>query len=215
MAMNKKKIGIMGGTFDPIHNGHMMLAEYAYKSFDLDEVWFMPNGQPPHKDLESIETTAKERLAMVELAIENHPEYRLEAYEVLAEHTCCTYSTMEHFKETYPHYDFYFIIGGDSLQMLDHWVHPERIFPTCTLVATCRDDMNTKSAMETRIRELEENYQKVDIRFMKTPLIPISSSELRQKMKNGMSVEKDIPAPVYKFILDHGLYRVKENKNDQ
>ncbi len=206
MTMKKKKIGIMGGTFDPIHNGHMMLAEYAYKSFELDEVWFMPNGQPPHKDPDAIETTGKERLDMVKLAISSYKEYRLEPYEVLQEKTCCTYSTMEHFKESYPEYDFYFIIGADSLQMLDTWVHPERIFPTCTLVATCRDDMNTQKAIEDRIQELKANYQEVDIQFMKTPMIPLSSSELRKKLKNRMSVEKDLPKSVYEYIMEHKLY---------
>lgn len=213
--MNKKKIGIMGGTFDPIHKGHMMLAEYAYKCFGLDEVWFMPNGKPPHKDWDSIETTAKERLEMVRLAIKDFSEYRLEPYEVLEGHTCCTYSTMEHFKEVYPDYDFYFIIGADSLQMLDTWVHPERIFPTCTLVATCRDDMNTPKAMEDRIRELKEKYQEVDIRFMKTPMLPLSSSDLRKKLKDQMPVEDDIPKVVYEYIMEHGLYGRKTKQHTQ
>ena len=90
--------------------------------------------------------------------------------------------------------------------MLDTWVHPERIFPTCTLVAAYRDDMNTPEAMEDRIQELKEKYQQVDIRFMKTPMLPLSSSDLRRKIKNQMPVENDIPKSVYEYIMEHVLY---------
>ena len=109
------KIGIMGGTFDPIHNGHLMLGDYACREYFLDEVWFMPNGNPPHKDNASIELSAEERARMVSLAIREYPSFRLEDYEIKRSCVSCSYETMEHLTKLYPKDSFYFIIGADSL----------------------------------------------------------------------------------------------------
>ena len=96
------KIGIMGGTFDPIHNGHLMLGDYACREYFLDEVWFMPNGNPPHKDNASIELSAEERARMVSLAIREYPSFRLEDYEIKRRGVSCSYETMEHLTKLYP-----------------------------------------------------------------------------------------------------------------
>ena len=138
------KIGIMGGTFDPIHNGHLMLGHAAYETFSLDQIWFMPNGNPPHKKSETIKSTAEDRMKMTSLAIAPFPEFVLQPYEALREEVSCSYQTMEYFKEMYPEDEFYFIIGADSLMAIETWVHPERIFPTCTILATYRDEIKTK-----------------------------------------------------------------------
>ena len=95
------KIGIMGGTFDPIHNGHLEIAKAAFKQFDLDRVWFMPNGNPPHKALASIGSSIENRLQMVELAIEEYPGFCLEVYEARKKSISCSYKTMEHFTKIY------------------------------------------------------------------------------------------------------------------
>ena len=96
------KIGIMGGTFDPIHNGHLMLGHAAYETFSLDQIWFMPNGNPPHKKSETIKSTAEDRMKMTSLAIAPFPEFVLQPYEALREEVSCSYQTMEYFKEMYP-----------------------------------------------------------------------------------------------------------------
>ena len=121
-----RKIGIMGGTFDPVHNGHLMLAETAYRQFDLDQVWFLPNGNPPHKKEENIGTDARHRSRMVALAIQGRDYCRLEEYEVRRREVSCSYQTLEHFRKQYPEDEFYFIIGADSLFAIETWVHPER-----------------------------------------------------------------------------------------
>ena len=105
------KIGIMGGTFDPIHKGHLMLGEYAYRQFGLDKVWFMPNGTPPHKDNAKIGSEAEVRLNMVKLAIEGKDYFELQTYEIENQDVNYSYKTMEHFCEIYPNDEFYFIIG--------------------------------------------------------------------------------------------------------
>ena len=106
------KIGIMGGTFDPVHNGHLALAKCACREYLLDQVWFMPNGHPPHKDNNKIVSTPEQRAQMVSLAIRGHERFRLEDYELKQQKVCCSYETMEHFKKARPDDTFYFIIGG-------------------------------------------------------------------------------------------------------
>lgn len=203
------KIGIMGGTFDPIHNGHLMLGRAALEAFGLDRVWFMPNGNPPHKDISSIETDVKDRVEMVRLAISSCREFRLESYEAKRKEVSYSYSTMEYFKGIYPEDDFYFIIGADSLFMIDQWVHPERIFPTCTVLAAYRDEINTRQAMEEKIRELNNTYG-ARIRLLVTPLVRVSSHELRKDVREGRSIACHVPEAVNAYILEHHLY-VGEN----
>ena len=201
------RIGIMGGTFDPIHNGHLMLAEQAYKTYKLDQIWFMPNGRPPHKKQCTIESDVDHRMKMVELAIDGHPEYRLETYEACRKETSYSYSTLEYFHKIYPEHEFYFIIGADSLFAIDTWVHPERIFPMCTILAAYRDEIDTPEEMNERIRHLSDRYDYVNIELMITPLIHISSHELRQKIKDGKSINQDVPASVAQYINEHQLFR--------
>lgn len=199
------KIGIMGGTFDPIHNGHLMLGKAAYEMFGLDQIWYMPNGNPPHKDNTSMKTDVMERVEMVQLAIAPYEEFRLELYEAKRREVSCSYSTLEYFKSKYPEDEFYFIIGADSLFMIEHWVHPERIFPTCTILATFRDEINTRKEMERRIQYLEKKYQ-AKIELLVTPLIKISSHELREAIKEGQSIASYVPADVEDYIYQKHLY---------
>ena len=116
------KIGIMGGTFDPIHNGHLMIAEYAYRQFSLDEVWFLPNGNPPHKDNPDIAKETKARVEMTALAIEDIPYFKLNTYESERTEKSYSYQTIRHFKEKYPEHEFYFIIGADSLLKIEDYL---------------------------------------------------------------------------------------------
>ena len=200
------KIGIMGGTFDPIHNGHLMLGHAAYKAFSLDQIWFMPNGNPPHKKSETIKSTAEDRMKMTSLAIAPFPEFVLQPYEALRAEVSCSYQTMEHFSKIYPEDEFYFIIGADSLMAIETWVHPERIFPTCTILATYRNEVKTKEEMNRQIQYLSEKYH-AKICLMETPLMPVSSHELRASLQSGDSVSEYMPAAVCSYIKQHHLYR--------
>lgn len=200
------KIGIMGGTFDPIHNGHLMLGHVAYEAFSLDQIWFMPNGNPPHKKSETIKSTAEDRMKMTSLAIAPFPEFVLQPYEALRAEVSCSYQTMEHFSKIYPEDEFYFIIGADSLMAIETWVHPERIFPTCTILATYRNEVKTKEEMNRQIQYLSEKYH-AKICLMETPLMPVSSHELRASLQSGDSVSEYMPAAVCSYIKQHHLYR--------
>lgn len=200
------KIGIMGGTFDPVHNGHLMLGHAAYKAFSLDQIWFMPNGNPPHKKSETIKSTAEDRMKMTSLAIAPFPEFVLQPYEALRAEVSCSYQTMEHFSKIYPDDEFYFIIGADSLMAIETWIHPERIFPTCTILATYRNEVKTKEEMNRQIEYLSEKYH-AKIRLLETPLMPVSSHELRASLQSGDSVSEYMPAAVCSYIKQHHLYR--------
>ena len=200
------KIGIMGGTFDPVHNGHLMLGHTAYEAFSLDQIWFMPNGNPPHKKSETIKSTAEDRMKMTSLAIAPFPEFVLQPYEALRAEVSCSYQTMEHFSKIYPDDEFYFIIGADSLMAIETWVHPERIFPTCTILATYRNEVKTKEEMNRQIQYLSEKYH-AKIRLLETPLMPVSSHELRASLQSGDSVSEYMPAAVCSYIKQHHLYR--------
>lgn len=199
------KIGIMGGTFDPIHNGHLAIAQAAYEQFGLGKVWFMPNGNPPHKALADIGSSIEDRLEMVRLAIEGRTGFRLETYEAHQNRISCSYETMEHFAKTYPEDDFYFIIGADSLFTIEKWVHPERLFPTCTILAAFRDEIDTRDEMEKQMRYLKEKYH-AKTALLVSPLVKISSSGLREQIKNGKSIRGFVPKKVEEYIKKECLY---------
>lgn len=202
------KIGIMGGTFNPIHNGHLMLGEYSYRSFGLDQVWFMPNGNPPHKAGISASYSADIRARMTELAIQEIPYFRLEDYEVRRQEPSYSYQTLEHFKEVYPEHSFYFIIGADSLFDINKWMKPERILKICTILAAFRGDKNNSEIMNRQIELLKERYgADIDIRLLISPLMDVSSHELREMVSEGKSISGLVPETVEQYIKEHGLYR--------
>lgn len=199
------KIGIMGGTFDPIHNGHLMLAENADQIFRLDEVWFLPNGHPPHKQSETIQTVVKQRLDMVALAIEGYPHFHLERYEAFNPQISYSFETMEYLCAQYASHEFYFIIGADSLLGIETWAKPEHLFPTCTILAAYRDDMDTKEEMYAQIDYLKIKYD-ARIELLATPLMDISSSEIRKRVHAGADISNMVPELVARYILENKLY---------
>lgn len=199
------KIGIMGGTFDPIHNGHLMLGEYAYRQFDLDLIWFMPNGNPPHKSNDSIESQTKHRVEMVKRAISGTEYFSLQPYEAETKEVHYSYKTMDYFKRSYPEHEFYFIIGADSLFSIEKWVHPEILLKKCVILAAYRDEKGTEE-MLAQIAYLNQKYQ-ADIRLLNTPNVDISSSEIREKLKRGQSIQEIVSDTVYAYIEENQLYR--------
>lgn len=205
------KIGIMGGTFDPIHNGHLMLGRAAYTQFGLDEVWFMPNGNPPHKKSSSIESDAEHRAFMTKLAISGIREFKLQLYEIERKELSYSYETLEHFRRCRRENEFYFIIGADSLFAIESWVKPERIMSACTLLAACRDDASTPEVLMEQAAYLEKKYH-ARIGILHTPLMKVSSHELRQMIKEGRPVAGYLPVSVEKYIKEEGLYGAKDNE---
>ena len=205
------KIGIMGGTFDPIHKGHLMLGEYAQKLYELDEVWFMPNGNPPHKLNSNIESQTNHRVEMVKLAIEGHKGFHIQLYEVERKEVNYSYLTMQHFNESFPEDEFYFIIGADSLFAFETWKHPEILVKTCKILAAYRDGKNT-AEMKEQIRYLDEKYD-AEISLLNTPDVDVSSSEIRRMIKNNEDISELIPDSVLSYIQLNNLFRDEENES--
>lgn len=203
------KIGIMGGTFDPIHIGHLMLGEFAHEIFSLDKVWFMPNGNPPHKKLDLINISVKHRVEMTKLAIEDTEYFGLELFEINNPEISFSYHTLEHFKHIFPNDEFYFILGADSLFSIDHWKEPQRLFNTCTILAAIRDDKGIED-MQEQISYLKSKYQ-VNIELLRAPLLEISSSVIRERAANNHTIKFMVPDSVALYIKANNLYKDKNN----
>ena len=198
------KIGIMGGTFDPIHIGHLLLGEFAYENFHLDEIWFLPNGNPPHKTTDESGVSLDDRIEMVKLATDDVPYFRMNLYEASSKKHSYTYSTMRALREMYPEHEFFFILGADSLFSIEQWKNFREIFPSCTILAAMRDDKDTES-MQAQIRYLNEKYG-ADIRLLQAPLVEISSTTIRRRAENGLSIRYMVPDIVAGYIQENHLY---------
>ena len=121
------KIGIMGGTFDPVHNGHLHLGRQAYVEYGLDCIWYMPSGQPPHKKDHHV-TSVEHRCQMLRLAIAEDEAFRFSDFEVRREGNTYTAQTLALLREAYPEHTFYFILGADSLYEIETWYRPEDVY---------------------------------------------------------------------------------------
>lgn len=204
-------IGIMGGTFDPVHNGHLMLAQYAYRQFGLDQVWFLPNGCPPHKSQDTIESETYHRAQMVRLAIKDVPYFQMSSYELEQDRTSYSYETMEYFHQRYPEDSFAFIIGADSLFAIESWKCPEKLLAVCDILAAYRDDKGTPEMM-SQIEYLENKYH-AKIQLLETPVMDVSSHEIRKKIKDGENVTGLIPGAVEEYIARHNLFKDEKDES--
>lgn len=200
------RIGILGGTFDPIHNAHLGLGEQAYRQFGLDEIWFMPSGQPPHKTDHRV-TEGVHRSAMVKLAISEIPCFTYSGFELERRGNTYTAQTLSLLRTAYPQHTFYFIVGADSLYQIEHWFHPELVMEQTELLVAVRPwHEEQHKSLEQQIRYLEAKYgaRIHQIHFHETD---ISSEEIRQAVARGEDISSYVPAAVADYISKHGLYR--------
>lgn len=200
----RRRVGIMGGTFDPIHIGHLILAECAYEQFHLDTVQFLPSGNPPHKTDRRDGASDEERLAMVALAIRDNPHFTLDAEEMRRTGYSYTSDTLVALRERNPDTDYYFIVGADSLMSLDTWRAPDVISRNCVLLAAVRDQFSI-AEMEEQAARLHERYG-AQIRFLRSPELDISSTDLRARCRDGRSLRYYIPDDVIAYIRQSGIY---------
>ena len=199
-----KKIGIMGGTFDPIHIGHLILAEDAYVELGLDEVLFMPAGHPPHKVLGKGRATNDQRTEMVRRAIEGNDHFSLSLYEMKKEGLSYTYQTLEMLSNNEKGIELYFIMGADSLFEFKTWKEPERIASLCTIVAAGRPGRGEED-LTACIDELRRIMDAKIVR-LDTPDIDISSTMLRKRASEGLTIRYYVPDKVAEYIKERGLY---------
>lgn len=198
-----KKIGIMGGTFNPIHNAHLAMAEAAYEQYTLDEVWFMPSKNPPHKEKSEI-VSDDHRKRMIQFAIDGIPHFSFSDFELKREGTTYTCETLEGLRKRYPDTVFYFIMGGDSLFAFHTWYRPEKIAAQCVILAAPREDATWEKWCDI-CREKSIEFQG-DIRPLKLGFLNISSEAVRNKIRNGGSAAGLCPDKVRCYIQLHQFY---------
>ena len=200
-----RKIGILGGTFNPVHCGHLIIAESVRESFSLDKILFIPSGQPPHKpDSEVID--AECRMEMVRLAIHSNPCFEASRAEVDRKGYSYTVDTLRLLRKEYgEETGLYFIIGADIIPELEAWREFQNIFRICEFIAVLRPGHGWKT-FDKEIEHLKREYG-LKINMTKAPLVDISSSDIREKLRTGKSIKYLVPENVEKYIETEGLYR--------
>ena len=204
----KIKVGIMGGTFDPIHIGHLVLGERAHHQFSLDKVYYMPAGNPPHKQNRKGRATDEQRVEMVRLAIASNPHFELSLVEMNEDGYSYTYRTLETLKAQHPEADFYFIMGADSLNDFHEWKEPQRIVNAAHIVAATRNQMDPKKFDE--LLEMQRSQFHGDFLRLDTPNLDISSKSIREMIRNGISPRYYIQDVILNYITENGIYLMDE-----
>lgn len=197
------RIGILGGTFNPIHFGHLIIAEQALSEFKLDQVLIMPSGNSYlKKDMKMPE--AEVRLLMARLAVSDNPSFSVSDMEIRRGGNTYTADTIEELNSLYPDDALFFITGADALHEMKKWVTPERIFSGCTVITSVRNNEGL-SELNKDIDFYKEHYD-AKIELLHTTNIDISSSMIRELIKNGRSVRYYVPEAVRRFIYEQHLY---------
>jgi nicotinate-nucleotide adenylyltransferase len=197
------RIGLFGGTFDPIHSGHLLLAEQCREQCRLDEVWFLPTGDPPHKRQAAI-TPGKSRAEMLELAVAGHPQFRVNRMELQRQGTTFTVDTLEVLHSEDPSRELCFLIGADSLAELTTWRSPARIAELATIVAVNRGDRPLPDVAPLAERLGKEFMSRLV--FVTMPGIELSSTDIRRRVRAGQSIRYMTPRAVEMYIVEHRLY---------
>ena len=194
-----QRIGVMGGTFDPIHLGHLMIAEAVWNEYRLDKILFIPSANPPHKS--NVLTSAKHRFNMALLATCSNPHFEVSSIEMERQGPSYTVDTIKELKQIYgDKAELYFIIGADSIKELPTWHNIDELLTLCHFVATRRP------GYEPDLKLVEEDYKDADIRVLETPELEISSTDIRRRIKKGYSIQYITTEQVQQYIRKEGLY---------
>lgn len=189
------RVGIVGGTFDPIHNAHLHMAEVAKVECNLDFIWFIPAQIPPHKQEQDI-SSADDRLKMIKLAIDPIPYFQVSLLEYERAGPSYTIETIKEFSTLYPNYRFYFIIGADMVEYLPNWIQIDELVQLVTFIGVGRPGWKLHQ---------EHEYSQYVIKA-EMVLSYISSSIIRERKERGKSVRFLVPEKVYHYIEEKGLY---------
>jgi len=186
-----KKVGILGGTFDPPHYGHLLIANEVLSALKLDQIWFMPNHEPPHKKKpESV--CDEDRLHMLELAIAGNEAFTIQPIELERKGPSYTVDTMKILKMEYPEHQFFFIIGADMIEYLPKWHDIDILLELVQFVGVKRPSYSHQTAYP--------------VLYVDVPAIDVSSSMIRDRVKNDKSVRYLLPDPVIDYIEEQHLY---------
>ena len=202
--MNSRKIGILGGTFDPIHNAHLLLGETAREQYGLDRVIFIPNNLAHFTNRKEV-SGKEERYQMCKMAINDNPFFTCSRLEIDKPEGCYTIDTIEDLKVMYPGDELYLILGADSIIGIDTWYRAADLLKSCIILAAVREEDNL-AALDKRRRELGKIYG-ADIRLLTFNRIDISSTDIRNRIRIGRSVRYMLPDQCIEYICIKGLYK--------
>jgi nicotinate-nucleotide adenylyltransferase len=198
------RLGLFGGTFDPVHWGHLLLAERCREECALDQVWFIPAGLPPHKHDESI-TPGPQRAEMLEFAIAGHSQFLVNRMELSREGRSFTVDTLRALHAEDSSRELFFLIGADSLADLPTWREPAQIAELATIVAVNRGDRPISGVEGVRQKLGAQVASR--IRIVAMPAIDLSATDIRRRVREGKSIRFMTPRPTEIYIHQHGLYR--------
>lgn len=200
-----RKLGIMGGTFDPIHYGHLVTAEAVRSEFELDQVIFVPSGRPPHKNPTQV-TPAQHRYLMTVLATLTNPHFDVSRVDIDRLGETYTVDTLTDLRREYgAGVQFYFITGADALAEIFSWKEPERLVHECVFVGATRPGF-TLERLSPEVEDFMHQHA-ASFRFIEVPALAISSTDLRQRIARGRSIRYLAPDEVAFYIMKNGLYR--------
>ena len=201
---NCKRIGILGGTFNPVHMGHLFMAEHARVEMELDMILFIPTGVPYMKNSKEI-LPSDSRMKMLELSIASNPYFLTSDIEIKREGNTYTFETLEELHQLYPNAELFFLVGADCLFTIERWYQPQRIFDNCTLLAANRNDVPQKELLEKK--QFLENRFHAKVVLLDVPQIDISSTKVRENVKQGKSIRYMVTNQVHDYILQNNYYR--------
>jgi nicotinate-nucleotide adenylyltransferase len=197
----RQRIGVLGGTFDPVHNGHLHIGDALRAALDLDGVLWVPAGRPPHKS-DQIVSSDKDRLAMLDLALAGSAIDEISTIDINRSGPSYTADTLEILAERFPTARLFFLMGEDSLRDLSTWHHPERILRVAELAVAGRPGVDTDlQSLEFQVPGVRKR-----VHVVPTEEMAISSSDIRRRVRENQSIRGLVPANVEAYIQNHGLY---------
>ena len=201
------RVGVFGGTFDPVHLGHLVLAEQCREQGRLDEVWFVPAPRPPQKDELDL-TRFEQRVEMLALALAGNPAFRIDELEKERSGPSYTVETLAELCRRHPAHEFFLLVGSDTLIDLPHWYEPVRLLELAGLMVMARPNNPVLTAEQLRAKLHLADDVPVRMEVVQTPQIDISSGDLRRRDAAGRSLRYFLPRAVECYIHDKKLYRL-------
>ena len=204
------RVGIFGGTFDPVHQGHMVIAEQVMGELALDRVVFVPGGIPPHKEASSVRATAEDRYAMVEAAVEANERFSAERVEVDAGRPMHSVETVGILKARSPEHEWFFVTGADEVSNLLSWKDPDRLLEEVVMVAATRPgyDLSKLDHLEAGLRNFDRIFP------VECTRVDISATGIRRRMLQGKSIRYLVPEKVWEIIIKRRLYGREERRTE-
>jgi nicotinate-nucleotide adenylyltransferase len=205
------RVGIFGGTFDPIHQGHMVIAEQVAEVLGLARVIFVPSGVPPHKPASSIKAGTEDRLRMVEAAIRGNDKFLVDSVEIESRRAMYSVETVPLIKERHDGDEWFFVSGADEVSNLLSWKEPDKLLEEAAMVAATRPGYDISNL--EHLEEVLENFDKIVP--VECTRVDISATSIRRRLVEGRGIRYLVPDGVYEIIHERGLYgayRIRRKK---